>query len=99
MTSFEILLNNVTRLTGNVSSEVIENSGFDFHSDERALIINLATRIEMDNRRCLEWYTGDPIVSLGGLTAAELVSLGRGTKVISFLRRVEYLDVGRFAAF
>jgi hypothetical protein len=62
------------------------------HSLERVTILQLAARIEERLELRLQWFTDDPINSLGGLTAAELLALGQGEQVKHFLRRIIYCD-------
>jgi hypothetical protein len=51
-------------------------------------VIHEAARIEPDAMTLLRWYVEDPIVSLGGRTAGQLVSSGHGELVVRFLRRI-----------
>lgn len=59
---------------------------------ESAAIMRLAAQIEQSFECRLRWFTDDPIDSLGGLTAAELIALGRGDQVRMFLHRIIYPD-------
>jgi hypothetical protein len=51
-------------------------------------VINEAARIEPDAINLLRWYGEDPIESLGGRTAEQLVSSGHGELVVRFLRHI-----------
>jgi hypothetical protein len=51
-------------------------------------VIEEASQIELDPQVVLRWYVEDPIASLGGLTAAELVASGGSQQVIAFLRDI-----------
>lgn len=93
MPSLKIWLKNAARPGESISSDAIVGSRFGFHRGDRDQIIGLASRIEAERHRRLEWYTDDPIYSLGRLTAAELVSIGKGGLVVRFLNGIEYLDM------
>lgn len=51
-------------------------------------VLRVAAEIESDPADVLRWYRQTHIAELGHLTAAELVSLGRSSTVIDFLRSV-----------
>jgi len=51
-------------------------------------VIYEAARIEPDAINLLRWYVEDPINSLGGRTAEQLVASGHGELVVRFLRRI-----------
>jgi hypothetical protein len=59
---------------------------------EWALIMKLATRLEVEHARCIRWYVEDPIEALGGRTAAELVASGKGKQVIGFLYHASWCE-------
>lgn len=58
-------------------------------------VINEATRIEPDAMNLLRWYVEDPIDSLGGRTAEQLVSSGQGELVVRFLRHINCVTIKR----
>ncbi|WP_267226186.1 hypothetical protein [Dyella silvae] len=51
-------------------------------------VLRIAAEIEPVPCLLLDWYQNDPIDELGGYTAEQLVSMGRGEAVIGFLRRL-----------
>ncbi len=51
-------------------------------------VIREAARIEPDAISLLRWYVEDPIDSLGGRTAEQLVTSGHGELVVRFLRHI-----------
>lgn len=51
-------------------------------------VINEAAHIEPDSINLLRWYAEDPIDSLGGRTAEQLVVSGHGELVVRFLRHI-----------
>ncbi|HEX7816663.1 hypothetical protein [Dyella sp.] len=51
-------------------------------------VIHEAARIEPDVINLLRWYVEDPIDSLGGRTAEQLVASGHGQLVVRFLRHI-----------
>jgi hypothetical protein len=52
-------------------------------------VLRAAAVFEPDHAKLLDWYLGERIASLGGLSAAALVNIGRATLVIDFLKNVE----------
>jgi len=52
-------------------------------------VLRAAATFEPDQARLLEWFVSERIASLGELSAASLVSIGRATEVLSFLEKVE----------
>lgn len=58
-------------------------------------VIKEAARIEPDAMDLLRWYMEDPINSLGGRTAEELVASGHGELVVRFLRHIGGVTIGR----
>ena len=52
-------------------------------------VLRAASEFEPDHAKLLDWYLGERIASLGGLSAAALVNIGRATLVIDFLKNVE----------
>jgi hypothetical protein len=48
-------------------------------------VLRCAARYESDQARLLDWYVTEPIASLGGLTAFELVSVDRAERANAFL--------------
>lgn len=51
-------------------------------------VIHEAARVEPDAINLLRWYVEDPINSLGGRTAEQLVASGHGELVVRFLRHI-----------
>lgn len=60
-------------------------------------ILRAAAAFESDRTKLVEWFLGDRIASLGGLSAASLVSTGRATQVLDFLKDVELAEQGKSA--
>lgn len=58
-------------------------------------VINEAARIESNSVSLLRWYAEDPIASLGGRTAFQLVMSGHGKLVVRFLRHIRESDLRR----
>lgn len=58
-------------------------------------VINEAARIEPGAMNLLRWYVEDPIASLGGRTAEQLVSSGHGELVVRFLRHINRAIIGQ----
>ena len=58
-------------------------------------VINEAARIESNSVSLLRWYAEDPIASLGGRTACQLVMSGHGKLVVRFLRHIRETDLNR----
>lgn len=56
--------------------------------DLRSLVIELALLIDGSLAGAEDWYETVPINELGGYTAADLVGLGEGQKLLLFLLRV-----------
>lgn len=54
----------------------------------RARALALAGRVERCPRRALDWYRHDPIMTLGGRTAAQLIRQGDGARVLAFLEAI-----------
>lgn len=52
-------------------------------------ILKLAISIEPDVLEVVRWFADDPIFTLGGCTAKDLVASGRGQSVVSFLHKVK----------
>lgn len=52
------------------------------------IVITEAAYIESSPVSLLRWYAEDPIASLGGRTACQLVTSGQGKLVVRFLRRI-----------
>jgi hypothetical protein len=52
-------------------------------------VLRAAAVFEPDHAKLLDWYLGERIACLGGLSAAALVNIGRATLVIDFLKDVE----------
>jgi len=51
-------------------------------------VLRVAAEIEPDPVEVMEWYRSTPILELGGLSAEQLVALGRVEAVIGFLRAI-----------
>jgi hypothetical protein len=51
-------------------------------------VLRVAAEIEPDPAEVMEWYRSTPIRELGGLSAEQLVALGRVEAVIGFLRAI-----------
>jgi hypothetical protein len=60
-------------------------------------VINEAARIEPDSMNLLRWYAEDPIDSLGGRTAEQLVASGHGELVVRFLRHINGAAIDQYA--
>lgn len=58
-------------------------------------VIHEAARLEPDSLSMLRWYTEDPIESLGGRTACQLIMSGHGELVVRFLRHIARADINR----
>jgi len=54
-----------------------------------ANILKLAGSIEADLSGVMAWFAEDPIFSLGGRTAKDLVADGKDKAVVNFLRKIE----------
>lgn len=52
-------------------------------------VLRAAAAFEPDHAKLLDWFLGERIASLGGLSAAALVNIGRAALVIDFLKTVE----------
>lgn len=51
-------------------------------------VLRVAAELEPDPVEVVEWYRATPIRELGGLSAEQLVALGRVEAVIGFLRAI-----------
>ncbi|WP_232821141.1 hypothetical protein [Dyella sp. C11] len=51
-------------------------------------VLRIAAEIEPTPWRLLDWYQNDCIAELGGMTAQQLVMLGRTEAIIGFLHRI-----------
>lgn len=51
-------------------------------------ILDLARTLVPDEHAAIDWYYTDAITVFQGLTAAQLVTQGRGEQVILFLRNI-----------
>ncbi|WP_458068262.1 hypothetical protein [Rhodanobacter sp. BL-MT-08] len=60
-------------------------------------VLRSASAFEKDKTKLLEWFSHERIASLGGLSAASLVRMGRAALVLDFLKRVEVAE--RFGGF
>ena len=57
-------------------------------ADEKQAVFRAALRVERDPREAAGWYLHTRIAELDGLTAAQLVALGRAGDVMRFLAAV-----------
>jgi len=73
-------------------NQLIPELACSHRATDRTSIMQLAALIEQSAERRLQWFTDDPIDSLGGRTAAELVALNRGHQVKMFLHQIIYSD-------
>lgn len=55
-----------------------------------AMVFVFARLIEPDRKRVMEWYFHDPIASLGGFTADQLVKAGRACEIVDFLGSIDF---------
>jgi hypothetical protein len=58
-------------------------------------VITEAACIESNSVNLLRWYAEDPIASLDGRTACQLVMSGHGKLVVRFLRRIRETELQR----
>ena len=57
--------------------------------NEQRWILRMAAAIEPDAVLLMNWFQGDPITALGGLTAEELVANGAYEELVAFLCAID----------